>query len=73
MTLAAMIDHIQYVVHQQGRTTAVLITPELWRHIVDTLEEMEDRALVPSLCERLALAPETAGALRWDDAAGQWQ
>ncbi len=73
MTLAAQIDDVQFVVDRQGKITSVLIALELWRQIVDVMENADDCSLIQSLRERLALAPEIAGSLRWDDVADQWE
>lgn len=73
MTLAAQIDDVQFVVDRQGKITSVLIALELWRQIVDVMENADDCSLIQSLRERLALAPGIAGALRWDDVADQWE
>jgi hypothetical protein len=37
------------------------------------LEDAEDRGLVEALRDRLAQGPAAAGALRWQDVAGQWE
>jgi hypothetical protein len=58
--------NISFTRDQHGRTTAVVITPELWRQILDVLEDAEDHALVGALKDRLAAGPVAAGALRWD-------
>jgi hypothetical protein len=56
---------------QHGRTTAVVLTPELWHQILEALEESEDRALVQALNPRIALGPVLSGALRWKDVSEQ--
>ncbi len=73
MTLAAQIDDVQFVVDRQGKITSVLIALELWRQIVDVMENADDCSLIQSLRGRLALAPEIAGSLRWDHVADQWE
>ena len=67
MTLAEIIDEVQYVVDHQGKVTAVVLAPELWQRVVDVLDDAEDRTLVKSIRERLVQGPIEAGALRWQD------
>jgi hypothetical protein len=73
MTIAELTEGVQFTVDQHGAVTAVVITPDLWQRIVDALEESEDHALVQALRSRLAAGPIASGALRWQDAADQWQ
>lgn len=73
MTVAELTQDVQFTVDQQGKVTAVVLTPALWQQIVETLEEIEDRALVRSLRERIALGPVASGALAWEDVADEWQ
>ena len=72
MTAAELVEGVQFTVDQQGRITAVVITPELWARIVDALEDAEDRDLVRDLRAKLAAGPIASGALRWDAVAGDW-
>jgi hypothetical protein len=58
---------VQFTLDQQGKTTAVVLTPELWGQILEALEDAEDRALVRALKDRVAAGPVVSGALRWDD------
>ena len=73
MSAAEMTEQVQFTVDQQGKVTAVVVPPELWRLIVATLEDVEDRSLVQALRTRLADGPVASGALRWQDVADQWQ
>lgn len=73
MTVAELTRDVQFTVDQQGKITAVVITPEVWEQIVETLEDFEDRALIRSLRDRIALGPVASGALAWEDVAEEWQ
>lgn len=73
MNIADLTAGVQFTVDQTGQVTAVVIDPALWRRIVAALEDSEDRALAAALQERLAAGPAAAGALKWQDVAGDWQ
>jgi hypothetical protein len=73
MTVAELTQGVQFTVDQRGQVTAVVIEPSLWERILVALEDAEDRTLVQSLHDRLALGPATAGALRWREAMDEWQ
>ena len=73
MTIAELTQGVQFTVDQRGQVTAVVIEPTLWQRILTALEGAEDRALVQSLRDRLTQGPAAAGALRWQDVAGEWQ
>jgi len=72
MTASELTQGIQFTIDQDGRMTAVVITPQLWQRIVESLEDAEDRALVQALRSRLAAGPAASGALRWQDVADEW-
>lgn len=73
MTLAEIVDEVQYTVDHHGTVTAVVLAPELWQRVVNVLDDAEDRVLVKSTRERLVQGPIEAGALRWQDVAETWQ
>lgn len=72
MTAEAIARSVQFTLDQHGKTTAVVLTPELWAQILTALEDAEDRALVRALSERLAAGPIASGALRWVDVDKDW-
>jgi hypothetical protein len=72
MTVDELIRGVQFLLDQQGKTTAVVLTPELWAQILEALEDAEDRALIRALKERIAAGPAASGALRWEDVAKDW-
>lgn len=73
MTVAELMQGVQFTLDQRGQVTAIVIEPPLWERILDALEDAEDRALVESLRDRLAQGPVVAGALRWQDVSDEWQ
>jgi hypothetical protein len=73
MSVATLVQDVQYTVDSNGQVTAVVISPTLWQRVLDALEDAEDRALVAALRPRLIQGPVAAGALRWQDVADQWQ
>lgn len=72
MTVDDITRDVQFMLDHHGRLTAVVLTPELWRQILDALEEAEDQALIQMLRERISAGPAASGALRWKDAAEAW-
>jgi ribosomal protein S24E len=72
MTAEEIVRNVQFRVDHNGKTTAVVLTPELWRQLLDALEDAEDRALVRQLKERLGVGPAASGALRWEDVSKDW-
>jgi hypothetical protein len=72
MTAAELTKGVQFTVDQSGQVTAVVVAPELWKRIVDALEDAEDRELVQVLHSRLANGPSASGALRWQDVTDEW-
>ena len=72
MTAEEFARNVQFTVDQHGKTTAVVLTPELWRQLLDALEDAEDRALVRQLKQRLGAGPVASGALRWEDVSQDW-
>jgi hypothetical protein len=72
MTADEMARDIQYTVDQDGKVTAVVVAPSLWRRLLDELEETEDRTLVRDLRDQLRSHPQT-WALTWDEVADEWR
>ncbi len=72
MTVEEIARSVQFTLDQHGKTTAVVLSPELWRQILEALEDSEDQALVRALKERLAAGPAASGAIRWDAASKDW-
>ena len=72
MTTDELVQGVQFTVDQSGQVTAVVLTPELWRRIIEALEDTQDRELVRSLHDRLVAGPNATGALRWQDVADDW-
>lgn len=72
MTVAELTQDVQFTVDQHGKITAVVISPALWEQIIEALEDIEDRALIRSLRDRIAQGPVTSGALAWEDVADEW-
>ncbi len=76
MTVAELTQDVQFTVDQQGKVTAVVLTPALWQQIVETLGEIEDRDLIRSLRERIAENASgalTIGDLRRSGLLGMWK
>jgi ribosomal protein S24E len=72
MTAEEIVRNVQFTVDHHGKTTAVVLTPELWRQLLDALEDAEDRALVRQLKKRLGVGPAASGTLRWEDVSKDW-
>lgn len=61
---------IRFVVDGDGHVTNVVLTPELWRQVVERLESAEDREILERLAPKLGQGP--TGALRWADVERDW-
>jgi len=72
MTVEEIARSVQFTLDQHGKTTAVVLTPELWRQLLEALEDAEDRALIRALRERVVAGPAASGALRWEDVSQDW-
>ena len=72
MTATELTKSVQFTVDQNGQVTAVVVAPDLWKRIVEALEDAEDRDLVQALRSRLVVGPATSAALRWQDVADEW-
>lgn len=73
MTVDELVEGLQFTVDRQGQVTAVVVEPDLWRRIMEALEDVEDRDLVRRLQKSLAEGPPASAALRWRDVADEWQ
>ena len=73
MTLAEIIEKVQYTVDQRGKVTAVVLSPELWQRVLESLEDAEERARVSAPRGRLVQGHIEGDALRWQDIAESWQ
>lgn len=73
MTAAEFEQGVQFTVNQDGQVTAVVITPELWHHIVEALEDTQDQQLARTLAAKLHRGPVASGALQWQDVMDEWQ
>jgi uncharacterized protein YjeT (DUF2065 family) len=62
---------IRFVVDGEGHVTNVVLTPELWRRILEHLEDAEDRRLLEGLAPKLSKGPDDA--LRWADVERDWK
>jgi hypothetical protein len=72
MAATELTNGVQFTIDQNGQVTAVVLAPELWKRIVEALEDAEDRDLVQALRSRLIDGPAASGALRWQDVADEW-
>lgn len=63
---------VQYVVDKQGKPAAVQMDIATWEHLLDWIEEMEDRALIREALPRLRAGPYASGALPWRQVRDAW-
>ncbi len=69
MSEIEVLKHVRFVVDAQGHPTAALLDMELWRHVVELLEDAEDLEIAESALARLKAAggdPIKAGWLELD-------
>lgn len=61
MSIVEMTEHVQFTVDQRGQVTAVVVQPQLWRHIIEALEEGSDQTLVQALRAHGLIDPDPVG------------
>ena len=49
MSIVELTENVQFTVDQQGHVTAVVVQPQLWRHIIEALADGSDQTLVQAL------------------------
>jgi hypothetical protein len=73
MSVAELLQAVQFVVKPDGRPAAVQMDMPTWEALLAWLEEGEDRQMVKTKLERLRQGPGMGGALRWDEARADWE
>ena len=73
MSVAELLQAVQFVVKPDGRPAAVQMDMPTWEALLSWLEEVEDRQLVRNKLESLRRGPGAGGALRWVDARPDWE
>lgn len=72
MNTDELLHEIQYTVDHQGQVTAVVLTPHLWKRLLEAIELLDDQALVLALRDKLAHGPQHSAALAWQDVVSEW-
>lgn len=70
LTLNAL-KSLQFVVDASGKQAAVQVGMDDWRKLLDYFEELEDRAAIKQILNRLKSGPEKSGAPDWREARTQ--
>ena len=73
MSVAELLQAVQFVVKPDGRPAAVQMDMPTWEALLAWLEEGEDRQLVKTKLESLRRGPQASGAVRWDEARADWE
>lgn len=68
----AALKTVRVLVDQNGQPSDVQISIEEWEALLAWIEDLEDRALVKSMANKLDQGPEASGALRWEDVRDEW-
>ena len=63
---------LQFVVDASGKQAAVQVGMDDWRRLLNYFEELEDRAIIKRMLNRLKSGPEKSGALDWQEMREQW-
>lgn len=71
VALTALKD-IRFVLDASGKQAAVQVSMDDWRKLLDYFEEVEDRAKIKAVLNRLKFGPQKSGALDWQEARKQW-
>lgn len=75
MTVVEALKSAQYVIDQNGRRTAVLLTMQSWQSLLDWIEDLADAQAAAETLTALQASgghPEQAGWLAWDDISEEW-
>lgn len=64
MTLAEILQSVQFVVDQEGRPSAVLLELRAWAALLSLLEDIEDAEIIRT---RLKNWPSGEGWISWED------
>lgn len=70
MSAEEIAAEIQFVVDGHGKVTSVVVSPDVWRRLIASLEDAEDRALLSAMAPSLEAGPKDA--LRWSDTEAEW-
>ena len=62
----------RYLVNEAGIKTDVVLPLARWEELLDWIEDLEDRSVARAWLPRLREGPVAAGALEWDEVAGDW-
>ncbi len=73
MSVAELLQAVQFVVKSDGQPAAVQMDMATWEALLAWLEEGEDRQLVKDKLESLRIGPRASGAKKWDEVAEQLQ
>ena len=71
--LLEALESVQFVVDRDGRPSGVFLDAAGWESLLDWVDDLEDRALVQGMAQRLRAGPVKSGGLRWDDLAQGWR
>lgn len=72
MTPKELNDGVRFTVDGNNQVTAVVVAPELWRKILDTLEDSEERDMVALLEQRAPIGPLDFSALTMRELSEDW-
>jgi len=71
VTLDAL-KNVHFVVDADGKQSAVQVSMEDWKKILEYFEELEDRDKVKAILHRLKAGPEKSKTLNWKEVRKQW-
>lgn len=72
MTPKELNDGVRFTVDGNNHVTAVVLTPDIWRKVLDALEEGEQHMIATMLLERAPAVPLDLSELRLREPSEDW-
>lgn len=72
MTPRQLNEGVRFTVDGNNEVQAVVLTPELWRGILEALEDSAEREMIAMLKERAPAGPFDFSAMRMHEPSEDW-
>lgn len=72
MTPRELNEGVQFTVDAHNQVTSVVLTPELWRKILHSLEDSQEQEMAAMLAERVKVCPLDLSSLRMRELSEDW-
>lgn len=72
MTPRELNEGVQFTVDANNQVTSVVLTPSLWRKILNTLEDSQEQEMAALLTERAKVGPLDLSVLHMRELSEDW-